>query len=100
MKTVGSLSSYLEGLIRTTYRISLVLLDKKEGSATTQPFMFCKQFSQVCTSNLIFAASSNCQLDNDSFLVLLDDISRKLSLTLSAMLHVFKQCHRKLSMPS
>jgi hypothetical protein len=39
--------------------------------------MFCKQFSQVCTSNLIFAASSNCQQDSDSFLVLLDDVSRK-----------------------
>lgn len=43
------------------------------------PFMFGKQFSHVCTSNLITSMpSSNCQQDSDSFLVLLGDASKKI----------------------
>jgi hypothetical protein len=44
------------------------------------PFMFGKQFSHVCTSNLITSMpSSNCQPDTDSFLVLMGDLSKNIS---------------------
>lgn len=42
--------------------------------------MFGKQFSHVCTSNLITSMpSSNCQQDTDSFLVLMGDLSKNIS---------------------
>ncbi len=55
---------------------------RQKGGKCDNPtaFMFTKQFSQVCTSNLISTtAASNCQQDSDSFLVLLEDLSKKIS---------------------
>lgn len=55
---------------------------RQKGGKCDNPtaFMFTKQFSQVCTSNLISTtAGSNCQQDSDSFLVLLEDLSKKIS---------------------
>jgi hypothetical protein len=54
---------------------------RQKGGKCDNPtrFMFGKQFSHVCTSNLITSMpSSNCQQDTDSFLVLMGDLSKNI----------------------